>query len=80
MRSVEYQSIAVAFGCSVGQAEWIPAAESGPTVNRAVLKAIDMGKYQSLQRGLLTKSWGRKSDKTRYNEMIKILRSDKSKP
>jgi len=79
MRAEEYKRIAEAFGCSVGMTEWIPLGESNP-VNRAVLKAIDMGRYGELQRGLITRDWGRKAEKTRYNEMIKILRSDKSKP
>jgi len=74
MKQQEYEELAKSTGCSIGLASG-PLLIPTDTIGRITLQAIDMGCYRRLQRGLLTRDWGRKQAATRYRLMIKELRN-----
>lgn len=70
--------IANGYGAAVGITKWIELRRQDG-IARYILQAIDMGCYSELQRGLLTRDWGRKQMVTRYRETIKLIRDANAK-
>lgn len=74
------QMIAIAneFGTTVGAASIIELARQDG-IKRYILQAIDLNGYDTLQRRLRSGNWGRKSELTKYKEIIKGIRDAKAK-
>lgn len=78
IRHEQMIGIANEFGTTVGSANIIELTRQ-EGINRYILQAIDLNGYDTLQRGLRSETWGRKSELTRYRETIKRIRDDRSK-